>query len=57
MRAAALISFLGRAEAVIRVEITRVRGSSPREAGAAMYVSATVCHRNVYGSAVGSHIE
>ena len=36
-----LATFLGAAEAAIQVRLTRVRGSSPREAGAEMFVSAT----------------
>ncbi len=39
MKAADLIGFLEREERVMRVEITRVRGSSPREEGAVMVVS------------------
>ncbi|MBO9479055.1 xanthine dehydrogenase accessory protein XdhC [Shimia sp. R11_0] len=39
MNAADLIAFLGRNRAVMRVEITRVRGSSPREEGAVMFVA------------------
>ncbi|CUH53227.1 xanthine dehydrogenase accessory protein XdhC [Shimia marina] len=39
MTAADLIAFLGRNRAVMRVEITRVRGSSPREEGAVMFVA------------------
>ena len=39
MKAADLIAFLDREPAVMRVEITRVRGSSPREEGAVMFVA------------------
>lgn len=41
MKAADLIVFLEREEHAMRVEITRVRGSSPREEGAVLVVSAT----------------
>lgn len=41
MKAADLIAFLEREARVMRVEITRVRGSSPREEGAVMVVSPT----------------
>ncbi|MBO9400620.1 xanthine dehydrogenase accessory protein XdhC [Shimia sp. R9_3] len=39
MKAGDLIAFLDREPAVMRVEITRVRGSSPREEGAVMFVA------------------
>ncbi|PSL19645.1 xanthine dehydrogenase accessory protein XdhC [Shimia abyssi] len=39
MRAEALLSFLDREAVVVQVEITRVRGSSPREVGASMFVA------------------
>ena len=39
MKAADLIAFLEREARAMRVEITRVRGSSPREEGAVMVVS------------------
>ncbi len=53
MRAARLISFLRAHRSVIRVEITRVRGSSPREVGAGMYVSAS----GVVGTIGGGQLE
>ena len=39
MKSADLIAFFAREERAMRVEITRVRGSSPREEGAVMFVS------------------
>ncbi|WP_294225944.1 xanthine dehydrogenase accessory protein XdhC [uncultured Shimia sp.] len=39
MKSADLIAFFAREERAMRVEITRVRGSSPREKGAVMFVS------------------
>ncbi len=53
MQAARLISFLRAHRSVIRVEITRVRGSSPREVGADMYVSAS----GVVGTVGGGQLE
>ncbi|TCL10156.1 xanthine dehydrogenase accessory factor [Shimia isoporae] len=41
MSPAAIIAFLRSEDPVVQVEITRVRGSSPRDAGAVMYVSST----------------
>ncbi|MEP2534138.1 xanthine dehydrogenase accessory protein XdhC [Shimia sp.] len=53
MRPETLISFLRREPAVMRVELTRVRGSSPREEGAEMFVSAA----EVLGTIGGGQLE
>lgn len=53
MTVAALISFLDSHKAVIRVAITRVRGSVPREEGAVMYVSDTA----MFGTIGGGQLE
>ncbi len=53
MQAARLISFLRAHRSVIRVDITRVRGSSPREVGADMYVSAS----GIEGTIGGGQLE
>ena len=44
-----IASFLARHDAVIRVRITRVRGSSPREEGAEMFVSQSAVHGTIGG--------
>ncbi len=53
MNAADLISFFARTGDVMHVEITRVRGSSPREKGAEMFVSAT----DMFGTIGGGQLE
>ena len=48
-----LARFLGAQGAVIRVALTRVRGSSPREAGTEMFVAPAA----VYGTIGGGQLE
>lgn len=48
-RLRSLINFLDQHSQVARVRLTRVRGSSPREAGTEMFVSPTACFATIGG--------
>ena len=52
-REAEIADFLARHDAVMRVEVSAVRGSAPREAGAFMLVSA----KGAYGTIGGGALE
>jgi xanthine dehydrogenase accessory factor len=53
MRSAQAETFFGSAKPVVRVALTRVRGSSPREAGTEMFVS----QDSLLGTIGGGHLE